>query len=111
MNLDGPRASLVFGGPLPVSRPAKIERVTPPAITKLVDARSAANLVRRNTCRRARPAVPRRRRGGSPPRAPPGWRRRCPVRPEPTRVPWQDRWRRGRQERRGEARQTERGGG
>lgn len=51
MNLDGPRASLlsvlVFGGPQPISRLAKIERVTPPAITKLVDALEGANLVRR----------------------------------------------------------------
>src|SRR2546422_990817 len=50
MNLDGPRASLVFGGPLPVSRPAKIERVTPPAITKLVDARSGAHPVGVDRC-------------------------------------------------------------
>jgi DNA-binding MarR family transcriptional regulator len=52
MNLDGPRASLlsvlVFGGPLPISRLAEVERVSPPAITKLVDALEAAKLVRRN---------------------------------------------------------------
>jgi DNA-binding MarR family transcriptional regulator len=51
MNLDGPRASLlsvlVFGGALPVSRLAEVERVTPPAITKLVDALEAGGLVRR----------------------------------------------------------------
>ena len=52
MSLDGPRASLlsilVYGGPLPISRLAEIERVSPPAITKLVDALEAAKLVRRN---------------------------------------------------------------
>ncbi|HEV2780776.1 MAG TPA: MarR family transcriptional regulator [Actinophytocola sp.] len=52
MNLDGPRASLlsvlVFGGPQPISRLAEAERVSPPAITKLVDALEAAGLVRRN---------------------------------------------------------------
>src|ERR687888_205131 len=52
MNLDGPRASLlsvlVFGGPLPVSRLAEIERVSPPAITKLVDALESGALVSRN---------------------------------------------------------------
>jgi DNA-binding MarR family transcriptional regulator len=52
MNLDGPRASLlsvlVFGGPLPISRLAEAERVSPPAITKLVDALESAGLVRRN---------------------------------------------------------------
>jgi DNA-binding MarR family transcriptional regulator len=51
MNLDGPRASLlsvlVFGGALPVSRLAEVERVSPPAITKLVDALEASGLVRR----------------------------------------------------------------
>lgn len=51
MSLDGPRASLlsvlVYGGPLPITRLAEIERVSPPAITKLVDALEAANLVRR----------------------------------------------------------------
>src|SRR5689334_9867619 len=51
MNLDGPRASLlsvlVFGGALPVSRLAEVERVTPPAITKLVDALEGAGLARR----------------------------------------------------------------
>ena len=52
MNLDGPRASLlsvlVFGGPLPITRLAEVERVSPPAISKLVDALESANLVRRN---------------------------------------------------------------
>jgi DNA-binding MarR family transcriptional regulator len=52
MNLDGPRASLlsilVFGGPLPVSRLAELERVSPPAITKLVDALESAGLARRD---------------------------------------------------------------
>lgn len=52
MSLDGPRASLlsilVYGGPLPITRLAEIERVSPPAITKLVDALESANLVRRN---------------------------------------------------------------
>lgn len=52
MSLDGPRASLlsvlVFGGPLPISRLAEVERVSPPAITKLVDALETASLVRRN---------------------------------------------------------------
>jgi DNA-binding MarR family transcriptional regulator len=52
MNLDGPRASLlsvlVFGGPQPVSRLAELERVSPPNITKLVDALESDNLVRRN---------------------------------------------------------------
>ncbi|GGM36214.1 hypothetical protein GCM10007977_042050 [Dactylosporangium sucinum] len=51
MDLDGPRASLlsvlVFGGPMPVSRLAEVERVTPPAITKQVDALSELGLVRR----------------------------------------------------------------
>ena len=51
MNLDGPRASLlsvlVYGGPLPITRLAEVERVSPPAISKLVDALEAANLVRR----------------------------------------------------------------
>lgn len=52
MKLDGPRASLlsvlVYGGPQPITRLAEIERVSPPAITKLVDALEAADLVRRN---------------------------------------------------------------
>jgi DNA-binding MarR family transcriptional regulator len=51
MDLDGPRASLlsvlVFGGPRPVSVLAAAERVSPPAITKLVTALEAAGLVER----------------------------------------------------------------
>ena len=48
MDLDGPRASLlsvlVFGGPLPISKLAESERVSPPAITKLVSALESAGL-------------------------------------------------------------------
>jgi DNA-binding MarR family transcriptional regulator len=51
MDLDGPRASalsvLVFSGPLPVSRLAELEQVSPPAMTKTVTALEAAGLVRR----------------------------------------------------------------
>ncbi len=51
MDLDAPRASLlsvlVFGGPLPVTRLAAIEQVSPPAITKTVTALEAAGLVER----------------------------------------------------------------
>jgi DNA-binding MarR family transcriptional regulator len=51
MDLDGPRASvlsvLVFGGPLPVSRLAALEQVSPPAITKTVAALEAAGLATR----------------------------------------------------------------
>jgi DNA-binding MarR family transcriptional regulator len=51
MHLDGPRASLlsvlVFAGPQPVTRLAKIEQVTPPAITKLVTALEGDGLVSR----------------------------------------------------------------
>jgi DNA-binding MarR family transcriptional regulator len=51
MDLDGPRASalsvLVFGGPLPLSRLAAAEQVTPPAIAKTVDALERAGLVSR----------------------------------------------------------------
>ena len=51
MDLDGPRASalsvLVFGGPVPLSRLAAIEQVSPPAITKTVTALEAAGLVTR----------------------------------------------------------------
>jgi DNA-binding MarR family transcriptional regulator len=40
MDLDGPRASLlsvvVFGGPMPITRLAAIEQVSPPAVTKTV---------------------------------------------------------------------------
>ncbi|HYN95856.1 MAG TPA: MarR family transcriptional regulator [Pilimelia sp.] len=49
MDLDGPRASLlsvlVFGGPRSVTALAAAERVSPPAITKLVTALEAAGLV------------------------------------------------------------------
>lgn len=52
MDLDGPRASalsvLVFGGPLPLSRLAAVEQVSPPAMTKTVTALEAAGLARRN---------------------------------------------------------------
>jgi DNA-binding MarR family transcriptional regulator len=51
MSLDGPRASLlsvlVFAGPQPMRRLAKIEQVSPPAITKLVTALEAQGLVLR----------------------------------------------------------------
>lgn len=48
MDLDGPRASLlsvlVFAGPQSMTRLADLERVSPPAITKLVTALEAAGL-------------------------------------------------------------------
>jgi DNA-binding MarR family transcriptional regulator len=51
MDLDGPRASalsvLVFGGPVPIGRLAVIEQVSPPAITKTVNALEADGLVER----------------------------------------------------------------
>ena len=51
MDLDGPRASalsvLVFGGPLPLTRLAELEQVSPPAITKTVTALEAAGLATR----------------------------------------------------------------
>jgi DNA-binding MarR family transcriptional regulator len=51
MDLDAPRASLlsvlVFGGPLPMSRLAAIEQVSPPAVTKTVAALEAAGLAAR----------------------------------------------------------------
>jgi DNA-binding MarR family transcriptional regulator len=51
MDLDGPRASLlsvlVFRGPLPVTRLAAIEQVSPPAITKLVGALERSGLAER----------------------------------------------------------------
>jgi DNA-binding MarR family transcriptional regulator len=51
MDLDGPRASalsvVVYGGPLPLSRLAAAEQVSPPAMTKTVGALEAAGLVRR----------------------------------------------------------------
>jgi DNA-binding MarR family transcriptional regulator len=59
MDLDGPRASLlsvlVFGGAQTMSRLAERERVTPPAITKLVSALESAGLAER------RPSVDDRR--------------------------------------------------
>jgi len=61
MDLDGPRASLlsvlVYGGPLPITRLAEIERVSPPAISKLVDALEAGKLVRRNRSQQDRRVV------------------------------------------------------
>jgi DNA-binding MarR family transcriptional regulator len=55
MDLDGSRASalsvLVFGGPLPLSRLAQIEQVSPPAMTKTVTALEAAGLARRERSR------------------------------------------------------------
>jgi DNA-binding MarR family transcriptional regulator len=51
MDLDGPRASalsvVVFGGPLPLTRLAAAEQVSPPAMTKTVAALETAGLVRR----------------------------------------------------------------
>jgi DNA-binding MarR family transcriptional regulator len=51
MDLDGPRASalsvLVFAGPLPLTRLAEVEQVTPPAITKTVTALEVAGLATR----------------------------------------------------------------
>jgi DNA-binding MarR family transcriptional regulator len=59
MDLDGPRASLLsvlaYRGPLPVTRLAEIEQVTPPAITKLV-----AALERRGLAERRRSDADRR---------------------------------------------------
>jgi DNA-binding MarR family transcriptional regulator len=55
MDLDGPRASalsvLVFGGPLPLSKLAALEQVSPPAMTKTVTALEAAGLARRERSR------------------------------------------------------------
>ncbi len=55
MDLDGPRASalsvLVFGGPLPLSRLAQIEQVSPPAMTKTATALEAAGFARRERSR------------------------------------------------------------
>jgi DNA-binding MarR family transcriptional regulator len=52
MDLDGPRASalsvVVYGGPLPLTRLAAAEQVSPPAMTKTVAALEAAGLVRRD---------------------------------------------------------------
>jgi len=51
LDLDGPRASvlsvLVFAGPLPVTRLAELEQVSPPAITKTVAALESAGLALR----------------------------------------------------------------
>ncbi|HEY3262065.1 MAG TPA: MarR family transcriptional regulator [Pseudonocardiaceae bacterium] len=51
LDLDGPRASLlsvlVFAGPLPVTRLAELEQVSPPAITKMVASLEAAGLAAR----------------------------------------------------------------
>jgi DNA-binding MarR family transcriptional regulator len=51
MDLDGPRASalsvLVFAGPVPLTRLAAIEQVSPPAITKTVTALEKAGLATR----------------------------------------------------------------
>jgi DNA-binding MarR family transcriptional regulator len=61
MDLDGPRASalsvLVFGGPLPLSRLAAMEQVSPPAMTKTVTALEAAGLVIRERTVRDRRVV------------------------------------------------------
>jgi DNA-binding MarR family transcriptional regulator len=51
MDLDGPRASalsvLVFAGAVPLSRLARMEQVSPPAMTKTVAALEAAGLATR----------------------------------------------------------------
>jgi DNA-binding MarR family transcriptional regulator len=51
MDLDGPRASalsvLVFAGPMPIGRLAALERVTAPAITKVVGALETLGLAER----------------------------------------------------------------
>ena len=51
MDLDGPRASalsvVVYRGPLPLTRLAEAEQVSPPAMTKTVAALEAAGLVER----------------------------------------------------------------
>jgi DNA-binding MarR family transcriptional regulator len=51
MDLDGPRASalsvLAFGGPVPLTRLAAIEQISPPAITKTVTALERAGLATR----------------------------------------------------------------
>jgi DNA-binding MarR family transcriptional regulator len=61
MSLDGPRASLlsvlVFAGPQPMRRLAEIEQVSPPAITKLVTALQAQNLVIRRPSEKDRRVV------------------------------------------------------
>lgn len=61
MDLDGPRASalsvLVFAGPLPLTRLAELEQVTPPAITKTVTALETAGLATRTRSDRDRRVV------------------------------------------------------
>jgi DNA-binding MarR family transcriptional regulator len=61
MDLDGPRASLlsvlVFAGPQPVSRLAALERVSSPAVTKMVTALAADGLVTRQRSDRDRRVV------------------------------------------------------
>jgi DNA-binding MarR family transcriptional regulator len=61
MDLDGPRASalsvLVFAGPLPLTRLADIEQVTPPAISKTVTALEAGGLASRTRTDRDRRVV------------------------------------------------------
>jgi DNA-binding MarR family transcriptional regulator len=51
LDLDGPRASLlsvlVFAGPLPMNQLAKIEQISPPAITKTVRALESDGLAKR----------------------------------------------------------------
>jgi DNA-binding MarR family transcriptional regulator len=64
MDLDGPRASalsvVVFGGPVPLSRLAAAEQVSPPAMTKTVAALEAAGLVTRERAEAASPGSDRR---------------------------------------------------
>lgn len=52
MDLDGPRASLlsvlVYRGPLPMTRLAEVEQVSPPAVTKLVAALERSGLAERH---------------------------------------------------------------
>ena len=59
LDLDGPRASLlsvlVFAGPQPVTKLAKLEQVSSPAITKMVSALESAGLAQRERVRN-RPA-------------------------------------------------------
>lgn len=61
LDLDGPRASLLsvlaFSGPLPVSRLAALEQVSPPAVTKTVSALEAAGLAERTRSRDDRRVV------------------------------------------------------
>jgi DNA-binding MarR family transcriptional regulator len=61
LDLDGPRASalsvLVFAGPLPVTKLAELEQVSPPAVTKTVTALEAAGLAERTRSDRDRRIV------------------------------------------------------